>query len=734
MARLRALTLGTTGVLAAPLLAALAAAPAQAAGLCTADLTGDLAGFTRYTWTGGAGDGYWGTAGNWAVPEGAPDSDKIPMEYLGDGEDHTQRSIVCIPSASVPVDIDDNTAVHVSALVVGEDVTIRASDARVLLYGGPDGSLVSSLATGSRLELRESYFGGTGTIDLAGHLEWGRLGDPTAASLDNDICDLAGNDLAVCGGTAPLPATGRLRVGAGGVLEVNGRGVNLFDGYRIDVLAGGEALVTGQGYVAADHSTTTTVEPGGYFTFAGDGNVFEGFDDGPALAAFVNDGTVRKTGGTTRSSLNVTYSGAGAVLVGNGGISINGGTPTPATVEANRRIGTGACLGYDISDPTRQCTPVPSVEDPQAAVVSPTAGAEQLAVQETPDTGTGDLQPVVKVTANDATRDVWSTIDFAFDTSVTPPREAVSIFRRRGDLQPERLPLCGAGGRIPRQVTACVVGRRTVGTSVRVRVRTYKPSGDWSLRRSRVDFRPLRYPLVGSLSGCMVMHPDWPYVNPYLRLDKSGAFDVRFSTTENTRGTGADAGGGTHSAGVFKIRAKVPRTGWIAAVSGGQSSGAFRVIATPSLRFRKRSKAAVAGKSFYLRGVVEPGGVRTLTLYAVRVPDGSRTGILRSTGIRVATDSAGRFTVRYRPRTSGRYLFAMLATGKNGLGTAMSREVVRVAVAPPAPAPAPTVTRDLSSSEKVTGGASGGAPYDPLDNLTNFYPGRAATCRFQARY
>lgn len=748
----RLLSLVTAGVLGIPLLAALGMAPAAAVpvGACAGDVPD---GKVRYVWKDEPEDGLWKTDANWTVTDAdGPLPDRAP-NYIGTpGTDDSLTGLVCImPASATTIALDDEVNPHVVALEVGGNVTLNAAvNARVWVYGDPT-EYESRFHDGSTFNHRGGVLGGPGTIRMDGFLRWGQLGSPVT-SLDHDLCpELTASMKAVgaCAGVTTAVRTGVLRIGATGEVLVDGRGVNLDDGYRVEVASGGQLRIAGQGYVAADRDTQIDVEAGGLLHLAGDGSVFEGNpNDQPDddLADLVNQGTVRKSLGAGRSSLNVLYSGSGAIEVQKGGLSIAGGVPVTAgaDVAAGARIGTGTCgdAGPAVA-PTQVCTPETSASDPQFAVLSPQVGAQDVSVHEDPTiTPGGDLQPAVEVKAGDGSTEVPpSTIDFEFDDAIParPTRAEIAIFHQRPNLAPKRIPLCGTGGRMPAATTSCLIGRRvTAAGAVQARVRSVKPSGRFSLRPSAVDFMRLVTPLVGSRPGCQVMHPTYPHVSTQpIRLRQAGQYVVRFASSENTTGGGTEILRRSGVQGRNDAPLVIRRTGWVAATvpgaeGGVESSGAFRVIATPTVRFVDRSRTSTVGRTIQMRGVVKPGGRRSVRLYVVRVTGTS--GYLRATSVVVRTDARGRFTVRYRPQRTGRFVFAVNVVGSAGLSTAMSRQAVKVRVRAPQPvAPPPGVVRPFTSAERTTTGSTG-TQSDLLDQLTAFHLGRAGVCRFRVRY
>ncbi|GAA1540679.1 hypothetical protein [Nocardioides humi] len=732
MTRLQALALLTCGVLAGTLLAVLGtAAPAVAATGCTGALG---PGQVRFTWVGG--DGAWTDPAHWQVAGAAIDHD-VPTYYGNRPEtDDSTRGFVCIqPASPVTITLDGNAHVHVLALDVA-NATLVATGARVMVYGAAasHGSTIHPSAT---LRLRGSTLGGPGRIDVRGRVVWGETGFGVG-TLDNDHCaDFpAGEAVAAC----PAATTGTLRVDAGGLVEVLGRGVNLSDGYTVRVASGGRLRIAGPGYVAADRDTTIAVETGGVVELAGDASVFEGKPNGrPAtdLAAFDNRGTVLKSAGAGASALNVAYdahAGQGRVEVRAGGLSIAGATPVTADLSAGARLGTASCGGTGpATDLARPCVPGTSATDPQIAVLAPQQAAAGVVLQEgTTITQTGDLQPAVSIVSPP----VVATLHL--EVRDARPAAELVVFRSRPGLQ-ERIPLCGAGGALPPGVTACIVGRRGGGGVSQLQVVTTDPAGLWSLRPSAVDFVRLVDPLVGAREGCAVSQPAYPFVaHEQIRLARSGVYSVHLSPVENAPTAGPPVFTGLGGPGVTTVPIPVTSSGWVAVVATGanglpESTGSFRVVATPAVAFRKRSRAAVAGRPFVIEGRVRPKGRRTVELYAVRLT--GRSGVLARTAVKARTDKKGRFRVVHRPKKAGRWVYAVRVRGKGGLSAAMSRQAVRVTVRRPAPRPAPpTVVRNVRAAETTTTGQTA-SPVDPLDLIGPFYPGRrtasAPACRFQ---
>lgn len=679
-------------VVAAPVLVALGSAPAQAAG-SPCDLAGGSAGVTLFRWTGGAADGNWKTPGNWAVdgPDAGTDPDlpaRSPHYDVAGSPpyDDSTTAFVCVdPNTPTTIQLGFSR-VHVQAIEVGQNVTLNSTNARLMVYGAaPD--VVSTLRAGSRLNLHGSYLGGPGQIDLAGHLEWGLLGGSTA-TLTNDVCEMAFNGVAACA-TAPQD-TGLLRVVDGGTVNVNGRGVNLSDGYEIAVADGGRLTVTGAGYIAADWTTTTTVAGGGTFEFTGDGSIFEGKFDAAhngTLGVFVNNGTVRKTsGGTGVSSLNVRYSGAGEVDVDAGTLNIANGSAARIDVAEGAIVGTGTCVE------ATACLPSTTDVDVQSASVELLSGSSGLAVaEEMAVTPAGTIERQVRIEADSAPGDGDLVLNYDRAVVNQVGSQKVEIFR---GLSP--VPDCAAGGVFPSgQVTACVVGRTIVGRAVRARIRARLDGleGVW-----RAQARPYFYratdPLVGLSRTCAVTAPSYPYTTLRVWRRSTGPITIRYSTQAGATGTAvrsATLPGGVSS--VAKVPVRASGFFHVRDTNSGLKSLYYEVVATGALDFTRLTRTVVRGNVVTLRGDVDdPYGGRPFRLF-MRKPG---AGFLESTSVTGRTTSSGAFTVSYRvPRGAvlGKWRFAIRLSNYGVMRPAMSSKAVRVNVVRPQRVPPADDTR-----------------------------------------
>ena len=291
----------------------------------------------RFTWNGGSGS--WNDPTKWDL-SGAQTGHRAPT-YVGvdPSTDDSLRGFVCVaPASSATITLDDSSHVHVQALEVS-NATLVATTARVMVYAAP-GTHPSTIHANATVRLHESTLGGPGRLDVEGHVVWGEAGFGVG-TLDNDHCADFPVDEVIDACPAPTPATGTLRVASGGLLDVSGRGVNLSDGYAVDVQSGGRLRISGSGYVAADRDTAITIESGGTLELAGDSSVFEGKANSQPdtdLAELINNGTVLKSAGSGASALNVDYTGSGKVDVRTGGLSIAGTAPITGDLRAGARL------------------------------------------------------------------------------------------------------------------------------------------------------------------------------------------------------------------------------------------------------------------------------------------------------------------------------------------------------------------------------------------------------------
>ena len=98
-----------------------------------------------------------------------------------------------------------------------------------------------------------------------------------------------------------------------GAAHVVANGLGLDSGYQVDVPAGGSMNLGPGTWVSADPGTTTTIRQGATLDLAGDGGYYR--RSGTGLGALVNNGPLRKTGGTGTSVIDATYQGSGQIAV-----------------------------------------------------------------------------------------------------------------------------------------------------------------------------------------------------------------------------------------------------------------------------------------------------------------------------------------------------------------------------------------------------------------------------------
>ena len=286
-----------------------------------------------------------------------------------------------------------------------------------------------------------------------------------------------------------VEATGTLLIDKTLADDVRG-GVNLFDRYVVEV--DGLVQVGGTTYVAADHGTRIEIGDSGVFEFLGDGNVFEGRFDPPQepLAEFVNDGLVRKSGGTGVSAVNAIYTGNGEVDVLSGSFNAPYAQEIIASVDPDGSLGTGSCPEANV------CALRTTAAEPQVALVQLPGAAEdpdgaEVSIAKTSAVETAaDLQPPVELDVAGLAQGATTNLDFAFDRTIKalPRKGEFDVFQRRANVTYEKLPNCNgdAARSIPQGVTACVVRTRTnkpIEAELTVRVKSRDPSGRWAVRR-----------------------------------------------------------------------------------------------------------------------------------------------------------------------------------------------------------------------------------------------------------
>ena len=374
---------------------------------------------------------------------------------------------VCIPSGGQP------------RIRGGEEAHLRTLDLKGTLTVDPGGKL---FLYGSRAANRDSVVRASGLLDVVG----GTLGgisklhvlgtvgletQPGAAStvLVRDCAydttfgaSYPGEEGCT---TPPTPVSGPkglIEVADNGVLDVAGGGVNFGD--QIQVRVRGLLRVRADAYIAADHGTRLELA-GGTLRFMGDGGYLEGkieADTGiPQMSTLVNEGQIRKTGGTGRALVSADYSqpSPGKVSALAGTLLLPSGPVTPAFVGSGVTYGTGHCV--DPNAPECDLTTdaafrqsaqfqVPTTDTNGAAVV-----VRKLPTKSSPD----DLgRPfVLHATDLDATTAGPAVITMRFDATVLDGRTSanVDIFRKSGTAPYRRVQDC-ATGLPPTGEVACV--------------------------------------------------------------------------------------------------------------------------------------------------------------------------------------------------------------------------------------------------------------------------------------
>ncbi|MBK6886732.1 MAG: hypothetical protein IPH03_10045 [Tetrasphaera sp.] len=441
-----------------------AAAPAAFCALPTAGTT-----LVTNTWTGSAGDGLWATGANWSL--GRPP-----------GNNDTATGYVCI-GGTASVTIGDGISAEIQMLDLDAGATLRLTPGGRLFVYGPMASRPSFLRHGSTT-INQGALGGPGLINVDGIMRW--TSGTYAAALGSRRCFfLPASNPASCIGTVPA-TPGLMVVGNTGMVDVNGKGVNFYDDYRMTVR--GLLKLSGTGaYVAANHGTILTLSPKagttgvGVFQIANNGGWYEG-NPRPAapdaLGQVINNGRIWKSGGTGMSQVIGTYSGTGTAQVSSGTLILPEGTTATSRVAPARAYGFGYCPYTN----SLTCTPDTNQDHPQAAKVrlpGSLSGAKALRVQQDGHVSgaIGTVVLVKALTAFTMTRTDPAVLTFRFDSLIANGKTDKTITIKTapdGSATFTVVPNCLAGGAIPTPATACVdrSAGSTSGGDVTVVVRT----------------------------------------------------------------------------------------------------------------------------------------------------------------------------------------------------------------------------------------------------------------------
>jgi hypothetical protein len=469
-----------------------AAAPADAG----AHVCPDIPGVPETVWTG-AVDDQWETAGNWS-PAVVP------------GGSDTASGYACLPPGAGTVRLLQGEERSLVAMYVRNGGDVVLEEGSKLFVRGDQASQPSVVEPASTLTVEGATFGGEGRLVLAGELTWHSNPAPGTATLTTRECASHPTEVLPYADAEPCdgPDGGHLD-GDGGLLDVletgrvlvDGRGVNLRDGYRLRVT--GRMVVSGEGYIAADRGTSTELRPpiggdgAGTLVFENDGGYYEGFTrfGETTLSTFVNEGSIRKAGGSGSSLITADYSQPGGkVRVDKGTLLLPTGTAAAADVRGGTTYGTGTC---PTTGGSLGCEAVVDGQDDQNADLRVPAidrDRARVTVQELAEGPLKrDIGRAVKVHAGDldATRSRSAVLTFRYDASLLAGAgwEDVRLHRKHGAGPYELVRRC-AQGRIPKGEAACVVpgaSRTTPAGDVVLTVKATETSR-WICRKPK---RPL---------------------------------------------------------------------------------------------------------------------------------------------------------------------------------------------------------------------------------------------------
>lgn len=427
------------------------------------ELTCQLTGMHTFTWDGGGGDGLWTTAANW-VGDVAPG--------IGDGSD----GYVCIDAGrTVTYDAANGWKVNLQAIDLAAGTTLVIELGTKIYVHGDQATRPSAIRSGATIQLN-GVLGGEGLVQVDGTVNWqSGTGPTTASTIVTRDCDLNAGT-APCGRAPAIP--GRMVLGDGGVLNVNGHGVNLEDSYQLEVR--GSVVLSNLGYVAADRGTGLTllpksVGPGlGQLVVTNNGGWYEGRTHYgiTTLSQFVNGGLIRKSAGTQSSTIDAAYSrtGAGTAQVDAGVPALPDGAVHAVTVAPGSTYGHGVCAtqGY-------ACIPVADALDKQASLVripGTEPGGVSLEVQNMNEPGQPGIfgKPVrVAVTDLSTTSANPVILSLRYDKSLVGAKTVadVKVLRRADSATTYALvPACKTNG-VPPFGLSCVDRRGIAGVSSR---------------------------------------------------------------------------------------------------------------------------------------------------------------------------------------------------------------------------------------------------------------------------
>ncbi|UCG87535.1 MAG: hypothetical protein JSW71_03035, partial [Gemmatimonadota bacterium] len=226
------------------------------------------------------------------------------------------------PSDAVVISIEDDVFVNldVDATIAGLLMESQTGSATLLIgsnsltLNGP-----GTLADGGEIRMSGAIFGGTGILTVDGTFDW-------------------------TGGT--ITGTGEVHVASDGLIWLRG-GVKYLRGGRV-IRVFGQSIWTA-GDVLAGENCVLRIEDGGYLNLNGDVNF--NWDTG-AQSTLVNEGTIRRYGGTGTASFTGRFNNLGMLDVRSGTVSLAGSNNIIADTIY---IGSGAVLdlagaGQTLSD------------------------------------------------------------------------------------------------------------------------------------------------------------------------------------------------------------------------------------------------------------------------------------------------------------------------------------------------------------------------------------------------
>jgi RHS repeat-associated protein len=248
------------------------------------------------TWTGGAGDGQWGSADNWST-------DSVP----------SSTDVVCIDSGQ-SVSIASGAAQ--AAVILADGATVSVSGGSLQLFDSSDGSTIGDLS------LSGGALTSPGSLTLTDSLSW--TGGTLAGAGTTELASDATGTVTPTSGAPAIVLDGQQLANAGSLT---------FDCESGTDPTGTYGLIQGEDNAQLDNTGTLTMEnPDGNPYAAGFVNGCE-FQEADSTADVLdNSGTLQLVGSDSELSLGWEFANDDDATLTGGGVILYGGEPEGGTI------------------------------------------------------------------------------------------------------------------------------------------------------------------------------------------------------------------------------------------------------------------------------------------------------------------------------------------------------------------------------------------------------------------